>query len=165
MVGLMLLALLTGGCAAKQQMALSLQQKATSVTESVRVVLVDINGNALNGEQADAASRYRVGERLQQAITGVLSARSRYDAENGVVSLHIMVNSLRLRSAASALMFGVMAGPDRLAVDVIVKQEGRIVKTYHTDTSTALGGLLLPAPTQRIERMVKTLSERIVLGL
>ena len=58
-----------------------------------------------------------------------------------------------------------MAGADTLAVDVVVERNGRNLDTFATDTSTVLGGMVVPAPSQRINRMSKELARRIAARL
>ena len=58
-----------------------------------------------------------------------------------------------------------MAGADTIAVSVDVRREGRVTKTFSTNTSTAIGGLIRPGSVERFDRMVNTLAQRIVDGI
>lgn len=113
---------------------------------------------------ADTFERYTIADRLQREVVSALSANGHYSS-GGELELLVTVVNFRLRSGASAFWLGVMAGADRLGVEVTVLRGEEVVKTYETDTSTALGGAFYTSPTKRSERMIDTLAERIVSGL
>ena len=76
--------------------------------------------------------------------------------------LDIRIIKMRVRSTASAIWWGVMAGADYITVKVDVLEAGRSLKTFETGTSTALGGFFFGGREVRISRMLDTLSKRIV---
>ncbi len=153
------------GCSGKQSSNSVEKPGALPSGYLVNNVLVNIDELKLAEDRITSAKKYEINSRLESGVTTLLQEGSHFDAAKGDITLHITLTDFRLRSGASALWLGVMAGADRLAVDVSVSQQGKIVKTFQTDTSTVLGGLALPAPSQRINRMAKTLSTRIVSGL
>ncbi len=48
------------------------------------------------------------------------------------------------------------------AVEVV--RGGAVVKTFATDTSTVIGGVIRPGAVERFDRMVNTLAQRIIDG-
>lgn len=131
----------------------------------VKSVVVTLDESGLSSDRLSKAEAYDLVSRITQDIELRLQQNSSYDANNGGLALHLNVTAFRLRSGASAFWLGVMAGADIIAVDVDVKKGSKIVKSFKTDISTVLGGMALPAPTQRVNRMSKGLAIRVAKGL
>jgi len=182
--GLMASLFFVAGCAEKQQQAAAPapaavekpsaentaveSQPANSAEASthsafiVKEVHVDIDASKVDGERTAMANQYDLTGRLESGTRDLLQGNSHFDGSQGDSVVQITVTNFRLRSGASAFWLGVMAGADKIAVDVKVTQNGKLLKSYQTDVSTALGGMALPAPSQRINRMATELSRRIV---
>lgn len=61
--------------------------------------------------------------------------------DGSLPSIEITVTNVRVRSAVSAIMFGAMAGGDRLAGDVVVKDSGgRELQRFSVSATYTLGG-------------------------
>ncbi len=131
----------------------------------VREIRVDLESVGLPAERLESARKYDLDGRIAGDLQARLQATQSYDSEKGDVVLHINVTRFRLRSGSAAFWLGAMAGADTLAVDVVVERNGRNLDTFATDTSTALGGMVVPAPSQRINRMSKELARRIAARL
>ena len=80
-------------------------------------------------------------------------------------ALNITVTQFRLRSASTGFWVGFLAGADKLRVSVDVVRDGASAKSFTTDTSTAVAGLIRPGSVERFDRMVNTLGQRIVDGI
>ena len=142
-------------------------EKSSALSSSylVKKILVAIDESKLDAERIDVAKKYKLGERLKGDIKAALQGDGHFDASQGNMALKISVTNFRLRSGASAFWLGVMSGADKIAIDVSVEKKNKVVKTFQADISTAMGGLITPAPSQRINRMSKGLSERIISSL
>jgi hypothetical protein len=119
-------------------------------------------GTSLEQDRVEVAKTYTLLGRIEEDVRSVLQEKGSYDSAASGITLNINVSDFRLRSGASAFWLGAMAGADRLAVNVDAEANGANLKTFKTDTSTILGGIALPAPTQRVNRMSKALAKRIV---
>jgi len=77
---------------------------------------------------------------LSWAVQSQIRAKGLYsDFSQNLIE--IVVTHLRIRSSFSADFWGVMAGADRLAGDVFVKnEEGKILNSFSITASYALGG-------------------------
>jgi hypothetical protein len=115
-------------------------------------------------ERVAAFKRYQVPDKLAAAVDGDLRRAGRLDPGAGT-TLRLLVDDFRLRSGSSAFWAGVMAGADRISVRVFVERDGRELRSYTTNTSTALGGIAYASSTKRLDRLIKTLAERVVAGL
>ncbi|MEE9342033.1 MAG: DUF4410 domain-containing protein [Gammaproteobacteria bacterium] len=161
--------LLMSGCASNPSAgaAESIKQAANSVLtngRSVSKIIVSLD-NDLASDRKEAADQYSLADRIKTDVQAVLEEKGvMSSSENGVV-LNINVSSFRLRSGASAFWAGAMAGADNIFVTVDAESNGAKLKTFKTDISTALGGLIAPSPSQRINRMSKALAKRIVSKL
>jgi Domain of unknown function (DUF4410) len=117
---------------------------------------------------ADAALEPAVQQTIEQfKVVSSLDGRLRTQllpadgSAAGVLVLNIRIIKMRVRSTASALWWGVMAGADYITVQVDVLEAGRSLKTFETGTSTALGGFIFGGREVRISRMLDALSKRI----
>lgn len=62
-------------------------------------------------------------------------------ADKAPLSLDIVIKDVRVRSTAAAIVFGFMAGDDRIVGDVYLKDSsGRILDRFEVSASYALGG-------------------------
>ncbi|MCG8590397.1 MAG: DUF4410 domain-containing protein [Proteobacteria bacterium] len=114
-----------------------------------------------SGDHRSQWDKYTAGPQLQERVVAVLKERNAY-AANGPLSVRIEVTDFRLRSGNAAFWVGAMAGADYYNVHVEVSRGGRVVRSYDTNTSTSLGGIAYASPTQRTNRLIKTLAVRIV---
>lgn len=121
-------------------------------------------GDTIASENRGQFDKYTAAERLQTRLTSVLQTSEQFD-EAGALTLNVVVTDFRLRSGALAFWVGAMAGADYYNVRVEALKDGEVVKTFETNTSTILGGIAYASPTQRSERMINTLAERIHTGL
>jgi len=142
-------------------------EKSASLSSSyiVKEVVVAIDESKVDAERIESARTYDLTGRIEGDTKSALQGGGHFDSSQGDIVLKVTVTNFRLRSGASAFWLGVMAGADKIAIDVSVEKNGEVVNTFQTDISTALGGMALPAPSQRINRMSKGLSERIIASL
>ena len=77
-------------------------------------------------------------------------------------TLAVNISSIRVRSTASAVMWGVMAGPDHLEANVSVMDKGRTLKTFVAEGSRTSGAFAGPGSGGRAERLSEELAIAIV---
>jgi len=100
--------------------------------------------------------------RLTAAVESELARVGKLERESTRV-LELVVTQYRLRSGASVFMWGMMAGGDSIAVDVVVREGERTLRTYSTGAgSVAAGGL---DQASRFERLARAVGERVVMEL
>lgn len=96
---------------------------------------------------------------LEQAIIGRLKQDNLYDAQSGN-TVNVVVNSLRVRNAASAIMFGAMAGSDNMEGSVTLKTpDGKVLNKFTIDASYALGGFGGGQNTTRLGYLSQTFGD------
>lgn len=122
-------------------------------------VTVDLSG--LPDDKRQAFEGHRGSERLTSGVLAELRRTGKRPPAEPA-ELKIAVTGFRLRSTASRVWFGMMAGGDGLKVDVTVLGEGRTLKTYSTGSGSAVGGF---GDEGRFDRLIATTSERIVQEL
>jgi hypothetical protein len=116
------------------------------------------------GPRTEQFVKYSAAEVLDRELRSNLSKAGNF-AEGGALELSVTATDFRLRSGGSAFWLSYMAGADFYGVEVEVKKNGRIVKTFRSNTSTTLGGIAYASPTKRTRRLSLTLSKRIANGL
>jgi hypothetical protein len=96
----------------------------------------------------------RVAEKLAAAGKG----------DDGLV-VKVRITKFRLRSASSAFWLGAMAGADTVACTVEVTRDGETRPPFSTDTSSVMGGVIMPGTTTCFNRLANELANRIVAGV
>jgi hypothetical protein len=111
-----------------------------------------------------ALNKYEVPKRLEYAIACQLE-REGYSTVKPF-EIAITITSFRLRLGGTAAMLGIMAGVDRLGVDVIARapDQTELLK-FDAKTKTAKGGFIAPVPTQRLNLMVQDLASSVVVKI
>lgn len=80
-------------------------------------------------------------DKLLATVRRMVEARGLV-SDAGAGNLDITVTDFRVRSSFTAVMFGVMAGTDSLAGDVVVKDaSGKPLRKFKVSASYGLGGL------------------------
>jgi hypothetical protein len=119
---------------------------------------VEVDATSLMAERRTAFLSHGGAERVGTAVLQELSNAGKGDAETTV---RVQITRFRLRSGSSAFWLGAMAGADIIACSVEVLQAGTVTKQFETDTSTIMGGLIMPGPVTRFNRLVAELARRI----
>jgi hypothetical protein len=134
-----------------------------SIENGGQDVTVNIDASALSGDRREvflqqAGSKKIANKVLQKLLSGV--GKSQLPDE-----LNIRVTGFRLRSGSTGFWLGFMSGADRIEVAVDVVHGSAAAKSFSTNTSTAVAGIIRPGAVERFDRMVNTLAERIVAGI
>jgi hypothetical protein len=142
----------------------TIQYAATdSIEAGGKDVTVSVDASGLSGDRRVAflqqAGTKKIANKVLQKLWSGVGKRQLPDA------LNIRVTSFRLRSGSTGFWLGPMAGADRIAVTVEVVHGSTAAKSFSTNTSTVVGGLIRPGAVERFDRMVNTLAERIVAGI
>lgn len=164
LVGLpLLLALIALGCASSGEEEGGYEGPEARYSGSIGTVAVTIDETSEEAKP-DTLIRYGVPEQVRSEVTTKLRSAGR-QSDAGTARMDVKITSFRLRSGASAFWLGYMAGSDFIFVEVTVREGESPIKTYKTNTSTVLGGIAYTSPTKRKNRLVNTLTTRIVEGL
>ena len=102
--------------------------------------------------------------RLRDAVLDELvdsGKRSRRDADE----IRVLVTRFRLRSTASGVWVGAMAGADMLDVTVTLVRGGETTRTFDTGVGGITAGLIKPSASGRFNGLVRLVAERIVKEL
>jgi len=99
--------------------------------------------------------------RLRNALLDEL-ADSRRSGQQ-VNEIRLLVTRFRLRSTASGVLVGAMAGADML--DVAVTVRGQTVRTFNAGAGGVAAGFIKPSATGRFNGLVRLVAERIVKEL
>ena len=119
---------------------------------------VEVDATLLAAERRAAFLAHGGAARVGTAVLQELSSAGKGD---GGTTVQIQITRFRLRSGSSAFWLGAMAGADIIGCSVEVLQGGNSTHSFKTDTSTILGGLIMPGPVTRFNRLVAELARRI----
>jgi hypothetical protein len=159
----LLAALALVGCAAAPGGG-TIQFAATdSIEAGSKDVTVSVDASELSGDRREAFLRQAGTRKLANKVLQKLwSGDGKTQLPD---ALNIRVTGFRLRSGSTGFWLGFMAGADRIDVTVEIIRGGASTKSFATNTSTAVAGIIRPGAVERFDRMVNTLAERIVAGI
>jgi hypothetical protein len=121
---------------------------------------ITIDSSRLPAERRAVFDQMSGNTRLDAALRDQMLKQGRRPAPPA--QLDVVVTAFRLRSTATSVWFGAMAGGDSLDVDVIVKSNGQEVKRIKTGAGQIRGGLIAPSAEGRFERLASATAERVV---
>jgi hypothetical protein len=85
------------------------------------------------------------------------------EADPALPKIHIVVTDVRVRSNFSAIMFGFMAGDDRIKGDVIVRGANGVAQQQFTISSSyALGGIAGGQDSARMDWLYESFAKRVL---
>ena len=168
-VPLVLAASTMWGCAASTTPEPTPQAPATELSAKVGVpnapqVTVSVDANSLQGDAREAFYQHNGAKSLAAEVSAEL-VKTGKELEPRLTELQIDVTKLRLRSTATGLWLGVMAGADILDVNVTLMSGSNVLRSYTTGVGGAMAGLVKPTAEGRFKGLVELVSERIVQGL
>jgi hypothetical protein len=123
-------------------------------------VAINVDASRLPADRRAAFEALNGGTRLAADLREQMRKQGRGPAPPA--QLDVAVTAFRLRSTATSVWFGAMAGGDMLDVDVVVKTNGREVKRFKTGAGQIRGGLIAPSAEGRFERLTAATAERVV---
>jgi hypothetical protein len=134
-----------------------------SIEAGGKDVTVSVDASELSGDRREAflqqAGSRKIANKVLQKLWSGGGESQLPDA------LNIRVTHFRLRSGSTGFWLGAMAGADRINVTVDVVSGSAATKSFSTNTSTAIAGIIRPGAVERFDRMVNTLADRIVAGI
>lgn len=98
---------------------------------------------------------------LRDAVIAELGRTNKGAALQGT-QLQLRVTRFRLRSTATGVWFGGMAGADMLDVSASLVRDGTTQRTFDTGTGGLTAGLIKPSAEGRMNGLVTTVAERVV---
>lgn len=104
---------------------------------------------------------------LVDRVVRALQARSQYNASSpSGDSIEIQMTDIRIRSNFNAFMFGFMAGADKLAGDVYLRDaSGKVVNHFSVYADYALGGLAGASDEARMGWLYDKFSQLLIQHL
>jgi len=143
-LALVLLAGVLGGCASSVKRADD-PGKRQAVFSREDVVARDVTISLDKNAQAQLAENLKFsGERLLSTVKQALDAKGLLAKapDSRLPVVEIIITDIRVRSNFAAIMFGFMAGEDRIAGEVMVRDAGGTeLQRFGVTVSYALGGL------------------------
>lgn len=100
---------------------------------------------------------------LTAAIRERLQATGKLERKGATLEAKII--SMRLRSTTTAVLWGVLAGPDHLRAQVRVLSNGAVVKTFIAEANLTSGAMAGAGSGGRIEGMCEELAVSLVQQL
>jgi hypothetical protein len=127
----------------------------------VKISTVSVTpGTALDADDLELIREKDVERILTTAIRNRLSDAGKLQPDGA--ALVVNISSIRVRSTASAVMLGVMAGPDHLEANVAVVDKGQTLKTFVGEGSRTSGAFAGPGSGGRAEGLAEELAIAIV---
>jgi len=123
-------------------------------------VAITVDASRLPADRRATFDRLSGSARFETALRDQMLKQGRRPAPSAQVD--VVVTAFRLRSTATSVWFGAMAGGDVLDVDVVVKGDGQEVRRFKTGAGQIRGGLIAPSAEGRFERLTDTTAERVV---
>lgn len=155
------------GCASGVSRAPSatLDPGIRTTTKSVASVSVSFTEE---GRQAASENLKFSSEELRSHVKRALEANSLLTNDLGTPSpdLDIQIKRVRVRSNFSAVMWGVMAGADKVAADIVLMDKGgKELDRFEVSVSYALGGLAGGQDSTRMSWLYEKFAEEAVKEL
>jgi len=148
-------------CASSQPPVGGITTAVPSGASNLVDVTVNVDATSLPDEKRRVFDSYHGPDQLKNAVLAELLKTGKRPAP-GPAEMKITVTGFRLRSTASVVGFGMMAGGDGLEVDVVVLSDSRVLKSYKTGSGSVMGGY---SGQGRLDRLIGTTAERIVRDL
>lgn len=143
LAGLMVLAVVLGGCASGVNRGPGLNAPKMEVTAARPLASVTLTVADEAKPKLTENLKFNP-EDLLNHVKRALDANSllKPNANEPGPNLEVRIKDVRVRSNFTAIMFGFMAGADLITADVIIKSaDGRELDKFEVSTSYALGGL------------------------
>lgn len=156
------LGLVIGGCSSPALPPGSPVAQATS--EGTPQVTVSVDGSGIAPERQEAFEQRGGAEALANGVLAELASTGKQPAP-GPAELQVVITHFRLRSTGSGFWLGMMAGADRLDVDVTVVHDGQVLKTYSTGVAGVMAGVIKPGAGGRFNGLIEVTAQRIVQEL
>ena len=119
----------------------------------------------IEAERAQVFHEQDGATRLQNAVLDELIAHPPASALTPRDELRVLVTHFRLRSTASGVWAGAMAGADMLDVSVAIAQGDKTMRTFTTGVGGLAAGLVKPTAEGRFNGLVREVAQRIVKEL
>ena len=130
---------------------------------SASAVAVNVDEGGLTPDRRAAFDQLDGPARLIAAVREEMARQRRVPLPT--VQLGLTVTSFRIRSTATSLWFGAMAGADILDVEATALKDEQVLNRWKTGSGSIVGGLIRPGIDGRFERLISTTAQRIVAGL
>jgi hypothetical protein len=107
----------------------------------IKSVSISLDANAQK-KLADNAnfSEQKLREKLRQVLVSGNYLQS--GNANAKLQLDVLITSIRVRSAASAILLGFFAGADNITGQVFLKDGDKVIDNFEVDISYAFGGAM-----------------------
>lgn len=142
-------------------MALTKPHFVVDVGRKAKQVSLSLNGDA----QKQLADNLKFNQdALLSTVRRALEANNLMATEGDqLATIEILVTDVRVRSNFSAVMFGFMAGDDRIKGDVLVRApNGVAAQQFSISVSYALGGLAGGQDDARMGWLYESFAKRVV---
>ena len=131
------------------------------VCEKLVPISVSLGAAFQNEDRIEVIEKYEVLKRLEYAIACELHHEG-YSTTKPF-DIKVSITNFRLRSGGTTVMFGVMAGIDKLGVNVsVASPEQTPPWQFEEHTTTVKGSVHKPTPSQRLNLMVQKIAKTVV---
>jgi len=142
----------------------TVRQSEGSTALGVRVATVLVTPDAsIRPSELRWMSENAVEDTLTAAVRQRLTATGKLEPAGA--TLEVTIISMRLRSTTTAVLWGVLAGPDHLRGRVRLLNKGTVQKTFIAEASRTSGAMAGAGSGGRIEGMCEELAYALVQQL
>ncbi len=158
---LALVALLLTGCASTvNRNTASIKEEKVQVLSSKGISKVSIELNSKAKEKLADNSNFN-SDALLRKINSTLQLNQYLKPEGSTnTTIEITITNIRVRSGASAIMLGFLAGADYITGDVAIKENGKLIDKFEVDVNYAWGGAMGDTDT-RMNWMYESFSNKM----
>lgn len=156
-IGLTLLA----GCSSRP---LIREDSILATGAMVGSVTAKLDTVAVPAHRHDQFNEYTVDQRVAGQVISTLTGAGKY-AEGGELTIEINITDYHLRESGEALMLGAFAPDDKIRLVGVMKQNGEVVSSGESYSSTSAGGWMNPAETDRLGIIIPSAVKRLIQSL
>lgn len=143
------------------------QKTIVSPTNQITSTKISLSPQ-VSEKQADLSENGFSENNLLLKVNNALKTKGLLDSNSQKpnLALELVLQKVRVRSTANAMLWGFMAGSDYITADVVVKDaKGVQQDKFQVETSYALGGLVGGVASVRIDWLYDSFSSEIVKEL
>lgn len=156
-----MVALFLTGCASTvNRNTASIKEEKVQVLSTKGISKVSIELNSKAKEKLADNSNFN-SDALLRKINSTLQLNQYLKPEGSTnTTIEITITNIRVRSGASAIMLGFLAGADYITGDVVIKENGKLIDKFEVDVNYAWGGALGDTDT-RMNWMYESFSNKM----
>ncbi len=151
---------ITGCASTVNRNTVSIKEEKVQVLSTQGISKVSLELNSKAKEKLADNSNFNSDALLRKINSTLQSNRYLKPGGSTNTSIEITITNIRVRSGASAIMLGFLAGADYITGDVAIKENGKLIDKFEVDVNYAWGGAMGDTDT-RMNWMYESFSNKM----